>query len=364
MSCQLGPCGAAKPLGPVGSLAEQSGDAGCNSNVGCLPSPSRWRELFPLPKSPLRPSSFGESSSSRRRRCRVNKLVTEANQVVDVLNEMYVPPPGRFSSSTFTMSQSRSHHEIFSQLSMMADSKDECTAREAVEELLRCSPTYASEELSTTVRTYEQSLVSIPTSESDPIELPGVLDKCGRDTIEDPFRCMMLSEEEWGSVVEHGDVIKPYMDVKLQQSPEEYQHFVKKLYDVGMLRFTCSPQDLVTPFFVSKKDGRLRLILDCRGVNRRFRPPPTMSLAAGYTWSHLQLPKNKTLFIAQSDIKDYFYSLKMPEVLQPFFPCLQYPPGCSGSGEFQQIWEEKSIVKAWLFQCFKLCRWVGLGRCG
>lgn len=319
MSCPLGPCGAAKPLGPVGSLAEQSGDAGCNSNVGCLPSPSRWRELFPLPKSPLRPSSFGESSSSRRRRCRVNKLVTEANQVVDVLNEMYVPPPGRFSSSTFTMSQSRSHHEIFSQLSMMADSKDECTAREAVEELLRCSPTYASEELSTTVRTYEQSLVSIPTSESDPIELPGVLDKCGRDTIEDPFRCMMLSEEEWGSVVEHGDVIKPYMDVKLQQSPEEYQHFVKKLYDVGMLRFTCSPQDLVTPFFVSKKDGRLRLILDCRGVNRRFRPPPTMSLAAGYTWSHLQLPKNKTLFIAQSDIKDYFYSLKMPEVLQPFF---------------------------------------------
>ncbi len=76
----------------------------------------------------------------------------------------------------------------------------------------------------------------------------------------------MLSEEEWGSVVEHGDVIKPYMDVKLQQSPEEYRHFVKKLYDVGMLRFTCSPQDLVTPFFVSKKDGRLRLILDCRGV--------------------------------------------------------------------------------------------------
>ena len=319
MSCQMGPCGSAKPLGPFDSLADQSGDAGCNSSVGCLPSPSRWRELFPLPRCPLRPSSFGESSSSRRRRCRVNKLVTEANQVVDVLNEMYVPPPGRFSSSTFTMSQSRSHHEIFSQLSMMADSKDEGTAREAVEELLRCSPTYSSEELSTTVRTYEQSLVSIPTSESDPIELSGVLDECGRDTIEDPFRCMMLSEEEWGSVVEHGDVIKPYMDVKLQQSPEEYRHFVKKLYDVGMLRFTCSPQDLVTPFFVSKKDGRLRLILDCRGVNRRFRPPPTMSLAAGYTWSHLQLPRDKTLFIAQSDIKDYFYSLKMPEILQPFF---------------------------------------------
>ncbi len=53
--------------------------------------------------------------------------------------------------------------KFFSQLSMMADSKDECTAREAVEELLRCSPTYSSEELSTTVRTYEQSLVSIPT---------------------------------------------------------------------------------------------------------------------------------------------------------------------------------------------------------
>ena len=91
------------------------------------------------------------------------------------------------------------------------------------------------------------------------------------------------------------------------------------MYEAGMLGFTSSPQGLVTPFFVAKKDGRQRLILDCRGVNRRFQEPPAMSMAAGASWGQLHLPKQSTLFVAQSDIKDYFYSLAMPSSLQRLF---------------------------------------------
>ena len=99
----------------------------------------------------------------------------------------------------------------------------------------------------------------------------------------------------------------------------KYQSFVKDMYEAGMLGFTSSPQGLVTPFFVAKKDGRQRLILDCRGVNRRFQEPPAMSMAAGASWGQLHLPKQSTLFVAQSDIKDYFYSLAMPSGLQRLF---------------------------------------------
>ena len=88
-----------------------------------------------------------------------------------------------------------------------------------------------------------------------------------------------------------------------------------------MLSFTVEPQDLVTPFFVTKKNKRLRFILDCRGVNRRFKKPPSLALAAGSTWSQVVIPEGQELFVAQSDIKDYFYSLALPTALQPLF-CL------------------------------------------
>ena len=64
-------------------------------------------------------------------------------------------------------------------------------------------------------------------------------------------------------------------------------------------------------------------LLDCRAVNRRFRQPPPVALAAGYSWARLELPEHSKLYVAQSDIKDYFYSLSLPEDLRSMF-CL--PP--------------------------------------
>ena len=58
-------------------------------------------------------------------------------------------------------------------------------------------------------------------------------------------------------------------------------------------------------------------------TNRLFRPCPDLALAAGYSYAQLEVPADETLYIAQSDIKDYFYSLGLPEDLQKFF-CL--PP--------------------------------------
>ena len=50
-----------------------------------------------------------------------------------------------------------------------------------------------------------------------------------------------------------------------------------------------------------------------------FKPCPDIALAAGYSFSQLEIPQDESLYIAQSDIKDYFYSLGLPEDLQAFF---------------------------------------------
>ena len=86
-----------------------------------------------------------------------------------------------------------------------------------------------------------------------------------------------------------------------------------------MLSFTAQPLEIVPPFFVRKKNGRLRLILDCRAVNLRFKRPPPLALGAGTSWAQVSLPVGEKLFVAQSDIKDYFYSLALPAELQRYF---------------------------------------------
>ena len=129
--------------------------------------------------------------------------------------------------------------------------------------------------------------------------LSQVMDPIGRDVVESPLDKMLLSEDEWGEIAEHNPGFRPYMDTILQNDPNKYNKFIKDLYDKNMVDITFSPKDLIAPFFVKKKNGKLRLVLDCRGVNRRFHPPPPMALSAGSTWSQVSLPDGQQLSIAQ-----------------------------------------------------------------
>ena len=113
-----------------------------------------------------------------------------------------------------------------------------------------------------------------------------------------------------------------------KMTPEKYQTFVHDLYLRGMLQFTSRPKDMACPFFVNKKNGRQRLVMDCRAINQRFRAPPLLKMAAGSSWSHVEIPAGKSLYIAQSDIKDYFYSIPLPEELQQFFCLPSIPARC------------------------------------
>ena len=88
---------------------------------------------------------------------------------------------------------------------------------------------------------------------------------------------------------------------------------------------------MIAPFF-AKKNNKLRLVLDCRGVNRRFLAPPPMVLSAGSTWSQVVLPDGQQLYVAQNDVKDYFYSLSLPEALRDLLSTCNSCTASSGLG--------------------------------
>ncbi|CAE8634396.1 unnamed protein product [Polarella glacialis] len=191
--------------------------------------------------------------------------------------------------------------------------------REAIRELLGSS--YGYSEVSTTVRPFDPALVSIPSVGTRAPSIMSVLDPVGVDVVADYEHSMLLSSNEYGSVLEEGIKVQPYMDVILQSSISSYQAFVHSLFTRGMLDFCEHAGGLVTPFFVIKKGGKLRLIFDCRTVNLRFKKAPKIAMGSGSSWASLEVAEGEQLWIAQSDIKDYFYSLALPAALAQFF-CL------------------------------------------
>ena len=241
------------------------------------------------------------------------------NEIIGSLNHLYVPSSVNSSLPLSpTASQRAAQTELLRQVDAIGFRIPKYSWREATRTVLQNSLSY-DEAVDTTVRPYQPDLVSLPQVGADPPQLVDLVDDYGREILEDSLGHMMLSEDEWGEMLEKGPRITPYMDVILKSNAEQYIEFVHRLFQGGMINFIAHPQDLACPFFVPKKNKRLRLVLDCRSVNERFQPPPNLLMAAGATWANLELPEEATMFVAQSDIRDYFYSLGLPEELQPFF---------------------------------------------
>ena len=70
---------------------------------------------------------------------------------------------------------------------------------------------------------------------------------------------------------------------------------------------------------MTKKNGRLRIIFDARAVNRRFAVPPATGAATAEALAQVEVPPEETLFVAQCDVKDFSYHLKIGPGLGRYF---------------------------------------------
>ena len=93
----------------------------------------------------------------------------------------------------------------------------------------------------------------------------------------------------------------PYWDPVLATDGRAYEGLIQDLYASHVIKFTTICSDDVAIFFVRKKNGSLRIIVDARRPNRRFRRPPTGGIAVGERFAHRQLAEeDDIIFFRQS----------------------------------------------------------------
>lgn len=271
----------------------------------------RWRDLFPLPAIPdsraVRQSACSSHGSrsvkATRNLHRRQHNLQVANSVIHAANQMYgcVAP---VAADPPTAAQAEAQNSILNAVVLNENSSSCKPQLEAVHELLRSGHSYVSAELApTTVRAYDRSRVSIPQVGACVPQAADIIDDLGREILLNPSR-MFADFDSLGSCFDNANPVKPYMDETLRNNPIAYANFVADLYERKMISFRCKAKSIVTPLLVIKKDGRLRLVLDCRATNRLFAPSPDIALAAGYSYSQLELPAEQCLYVAQSDLKD------------------------------------------------------------
>jgi hypothetical protein len=88
--------------------------------------------------------------------------------------------------------------------------------------------------------------------------------------------------------------------------------------DIVELTFEANKES-VEMFFVAKKDGRLRMVCDCRRSNCHFTKPDKVRLCTAESLTRIHVPADEKLFIATADLKDAFYHFQLPVALRPFF---------------------------------------------
>ena len=136
---------------------------------------------------------------------------------------------------------------------------------------------------------------------------------------------MLLSRQERDAVADDVEVARQfYFDPVLEASEKLYARFVVRLFLAKVVDFTATGRVTVGLFFVSKENKSLRFICDARRSNALFRRPPRTVLGSMESWSRIHLEAGQNLYVAQEDVKDYFFRWSMPRALREFF-CLPAP---------------------------------------
>ena len=245
----------------------------------------RQRDLFPLPR--MSSNSIRQSSHlSRGCAQRLGKKLFRENEidhVCTVLNDIYSAGvcrsdliPTSEQTPPLTLGQSLVREHVAEVLNSYPKAESQSKPHEASRALLGSCLAYHGAEASNHVRAYDRDLVSLPELGSQSPSAESLLDPASATVVREFESHMLLSGDEWETVLENEPPIVPYMDEVLSKDHLKYVKFVADLANAHVVKFTDSPFDIVTPFFVEKRGKKtfvLSLIAESRIVdsNRAHR---------------------------------------------------------------------------------------------
>ena len=105
----------------------------------------------------------------------------------------------------------------------------------------------------------------------------------------------------------------------LQPGRREYRSFVAAGVSRGVFRLGTRCAEKVRLFFTGKKDGGLRLIVNCRRANQHFESPPATHHFSGPGFCEIMVDEGAELWFGAVDVCAAFYQHKIPGWLSELF---------------------------------------------
>ena len=278
------------------------------------------RELFPLPLLQSSRPLAGRGRRSQRRALHRWKEDEEINHTIAALNSMYDAPlkGGQSSFARPSAAQVRAIGFIKQSVSDLGRPPPDLSGSGALR-MLRAAGTYddTDQDVIGVPSPYIPESVSLPSPGWQPISLADLWGADGPDFVDEFCRSKLLPESEARRHVQDSGIERPYWDPLLKHKPT-YGKFLSRLLASNLIDFVTEPcREEVAIFFVTKKGGRLRMIVDARRSNCHFTEPDPVKLCTGESLARIET--DGPLTIAMADLKDAFYHLGLPLCLRDFF---------------------------------------------
>eukprot|EP00438_Fugacium_kawagutii_P018856 Skav230896 [mRNA] locus=scaffold2765:199618:204679:- [translate_table: standard] len=262
----------------------------------------------------------GLSRACQRRIQRRAHRQNGINETVDALNQLYDFGGGSgtvLADELVSAAQARSLEFIEECIEQLGPPGD-VTGPGALE-ALRVTEGYEDLPSSSTLGSFDPALVSLPAGGVQPCDLADLWGEGGQMFVKEFISEQTVSEDAASQKLEAIGPRCVYTDPKLR-GRRDYVKFLNQLRELNLIDFSIEEAtETVGIFFVKKKQGRLRLILDCRRSNHWFKEPKHVALTTGESLRRVSVEANEKLYVCSADLANAFYTLSMPMELRRYF---------------------------------------------
>ncbi|CAK0861426.1 unnamed protein product [Prorocentrum cordatum] len=284
-----------------------------------------------------------------RRRCREHRLREAVRSINDLSRASVhgfgsVPARGSTKPGEPSATQASCLAHLRRNIGRHGPRPPGLTPRGALQELLKSDSLYAG--APSKVAPYSEDKLKFWKSKIVPKRVEDICPDFVVRAFADPDRYVRKPDRVFLADAEVLDPIVPYWDPHLAGSPDARVRFVRRLAERGLVGYRRRIRARVGCFFVEKKGGFIRLVVDARETNRTHWSPPHAALGtpaalAEQDWSDAALGASDAtsapaIYGASLDLADSFYQFCSDALAEDFG--MDYPEPASVYGA-THVWE-------------------------